>query len=72
MAHKIKITIQGMHCASCATNVERAVKKIKGVKEANVSLLTNKAFVEAEENLEGEIKKAIEKMGYKVLGVEKQ
>ncbi len=68
---KFKITIQGMHCASCASNVERALKKI-GAKEANVSLLTNKAFVEADNLNEGELKKAIEKLGYKVLGVEKQ
>ncbi len=68
---KIKLKIQGMHCASCASNVERALKKIKGVNEANVSLMTNKCFVEAEDGASvEEMKKAIDKMGYKVVGVE--
>ena len=70
MANKFKITIQGMHCASCAANVERALKKVSGVKEASVSLMINKAFVSGE-NLEKEdLKKAVEKVGYKVAGIE--
>jgi P-type Cu+ transporter len=72
---KIKFTIEGMHCASCSSNVERAVKKVKGVKEVVVSLMTNKAFVDAEENVNKEeiekaIEKAIKKVGYKVVGIE--
>ncbi len=67
---KIKLTIEGMHCASCASNIERAVRKVKGVKEVVVSLMTNKCFVEMENaNLE-EIKKAVQKVGYKVVDVE--
>jgi len=67
---KIKLTIEGMHCASCASNVERAVKKVKGVKEVNVSLMTNKCFVEMENADKEEIKKAVGKVGYKVVGME--
>lgn len=68
---KIKLTIEGMHCASCASNIERAVKKIKGVQEVVVSLMTNKAFVDVEENVnKEEIKKAIGKVGYKVVNIE--
>ena len=68
---KIKLTIQGMHCASCASNVERAVKKIKNIKSVAVSLMTNKAIIEAEDsvNIE-EIKKAVSKVGYKVANIE--
>jgi Cu+-exporting ATPase len=71
MMKKIKLTIEGMHCASCASNIERAVKKVSGVKEVVVSLMTNKAFVETDENAnKEEIKKAIGKVGYKVISVE--
>jgi Cu+-exporting ATPase len=68
---KLKITIEGMHCAACAANVERALKKISGVKEANISLMTKKGFIETSDNVsESEIKKAIERVGYKVTGIE--
>ncbi len=68
---KIKLTVEGMHCASCASNIERAVKKVKGVKDVVVSLMTNKCFVEIEEEASREdIKKAISKIGYKVVDLE--
>lgn len=64
---KYKISIQGMHCASCASNVERALKKLTS--SCSVSILTNKAFVESDSKPE-ELKKAIEKIGYKVINIE--
>lgn len=68
---KIKITIEGMHCASCATNIERAVKKIPGVRESSVNMLTKKAVIEAEDNVNiEEIKKIISKVGYKPVNIE--
>jgi P-type Cu+ transporter len=67
---KIKLTIEGMHCASCASNVERILKKVKGVKEVNVSLMTNKCFIEEEGASREEIKKAVGKVGYKVVDIE--
>jgi len=67
---KIKIGIQGMHCAACASNVERALKKIPCVKEAVVSLMTNKAFISGDNLDKEELKKAVEKVGYKVTGIE--
>lgn len=68
---KIKLTIQGMHCASCANNIERSVSKVKGVHGISVSAITNKAFVEVEDdtNIE-EVKKAVAKTGYNVSGVD--
>ena len=47
---KVKITIQGMHCASCAGNVEKSLKKIPGVKEASVSLMMKKGSVEFDDD----------------------
>ena len=56
---KIKLIIEGMHCASCASNIERSLKKVSGVKEANVTLMLRKAFVEAEDKVTNdELKKA--------------
>lgn len=68
---KIKVNIQGMHCASCANNIERSLKKIPGIKEVNVSVIGSKAFVEAEEKVSDEsIKKAVAQAGYKVISIE--
>ena len=70
---KVKITISGMHCASCASNIERSLKKVPGIKEASVSLMLKKGTVEIEENAnvsENELKKAVERAGYKMTGVE--
>lgn len=69
---KVKLTIEGMHCASCASNIERSLKKVSGVKEVNVSVMTNKSFVEAEDSVsEEDLRKAVSKVGnYKIIKVE--
>lgn len=68
---KIKLTLDGMHCASCASNVERSLKTVTGVKEASVSLMLKKGTVEAEDTVSEEsLKKAVAKVGYKVVKVE--
>jgi Cu+-exporting ATPase len=71
MVKKIKIDIGGMHCASCAANIERSLKKIKEVKNAKVNLISNKAYIEAEEGVRKEdLIKAVEKPGYQVKSIE--
>jgi Cu+-exporting ATPase len=68
---KKKITIDGMHCASCASNIERSLKKVIGVNEVIVSMMTRKAIVEVDEKVsEAELKKAVERAGYKAVKVE--
>lgn len=68
---KIKLSISGMHCGSCAGNIERALKKVNGVKEVSVSAVTNKAFVEVDEKTsEEEMKKAVARAGYSIVKVE--
>ena len=42
---KLQLTITGMHCASCVKLIEMSLKSVKGVKEANVNLATEKATV---------------------------
>ncbi len=70
---KIKITINGMHCSSCASNTEKSIKKIPGVKEANVSLMTKKGILECEGDVKDEeLKKAVERAGYKIVNIERE
>ena len=42
---RIELAIGGMHCASCVARIERAVKAVPGVVEANVSLASEQAAV---------------------------
>ena len=71
---KVKILIQGMHCSSCANNIEKSLKKVPGVKSVSVSLITRKGLVELDENKkvkDEDLRKAVEKTGYKVVSIEK-
>ncbi len=63
------LRIDGMTCASCVKAVERATKKLDGVTEANVNLATEKLKVSFEPSKVriSDIKKAIEKAGYKAI-----
>ncbi len=40
------LTVKGMHCASCTTRVENALKRVPGVQEATVNLLAERAAVQ--------------------------
>lgn len=42
---KISFSISGMHCTSCAAIIKRALKKVPGVKEANVNFTAEKASI---------------------------
>ena len=62
---KVNISIQGMHCASCSSNVEKSLSKVSGVSKVKVSLLMNKASAECEDNVKEEVlKEAIKRVGY--------
>ena len=43
-----------MHCASCALNIERKLKKVPGVKSAVVNYASEKATVDAGDDVEAE------------------
>ncbi len=59
--------IKGMHCASCATAVEKALGNVEGIKKANVNIATEKASVEAEDDISHDsLKKAVQDAGYDV------
>lgn len=61
------LNIEGMTCSACAKAVERASKKLDGVIEANVNFATEKLTISFEPSKvrTSDIKKAIEKAGYK-------
>ena len=63
------LKIEGMTCASCAKAVERATRKLEGVAEANVNYATEKLNISYEGSSVkiSDIKKAIEKAGYKAI-----
>ena len=61
-----KYLIAGMSCAACSSRIESTVKKLKGIKEVNVNLLTNSMVVSYDEkqiNSE-KIISSIKKVGY--------
>jgi len=62
------VEIEGMHCASCAQTVERALQRLPGVKAASVNLAAEKATVEFDDNQTGfeDFKRAVEAVGYGV------
>lgn len=64
MEHKFKVS--GMTCASCQAHVEKAVKKVDGVNNVSVSLLTNSMVVDTVESMDlNKITKAVSNAGYK-------
>lgn len=47
---KEKFVVKGMTCAACQAHVDKAVRKLNGVKEVNVNLLLNSMEVDFDEN----------------------
>ncbi len=61
-----KFSVSGMTCASCQAHVEKAVKKVDGVNNVSVSLLTNSMIVDTRDDLDlSKITKAVSDAGYK-------
>jgi heavy metal translocating P-type ATPase len=68
----ISFHVSGMHCASCAANIQRAVEKVAGVQEVAVNYANEQATVKvAEHTSHQELEKAVAKLGYTAhIGVE--
>ncbi|MEG0145863.1 MAG: heavy metal-associated domain-containing protein, partial [Clostridia bacterium] len=58
-----KYKVDGMTCAACSANVERAVKKVPGVENVSVSLLNGSMRVDGMAAAD-DIARAVEKAGY--------
>src|SRR3990167_1635762 len=52
MQNKLELDVRGMHCASCVLKVEKAIKKVPNVLNANVNLATEKATVSYQGDLD--------------------
>ncbi|MDD5465529.1 MAG: heavy metal translocating P-type ATPase [Candidatus Omnitrophica bacterium] len=64
---KVVLNISGMHCVSCASNIEAALKRLPGVFSARVNFATEKAYIEFEpQKLKpADLIAAVGKAGYK-------
>lgn len=61
------LPIEGMTCASCVGRVEKALRAVPGVTEANVNLATERASVQASASVDrAQLVAAVEKIGYAV------
>lgn len=58
-----KYNVTGMTCSACSAHIEKAVKKVPGVENVSVSLLTNSMGIEGNAS-SAEIIKAVEQAGY--------
>jgi Cu+-exporting ATPase len=66
---KAELKISGMHCATCAVNIEESLSKIKDVEKAQVNFGTDTARVEFDPGKVtlGEIEQAVKEAGYGVV-----
>lgn len=63
-----QFTVDGMTCGHCASRIEKAVRSVDGQANVKIDIHTQRVSVESKVN-EPELKAAIEKAGYPVLGV---
>ena len=68
-SEKATLDIAGMHCASCALNVENSLKKVEGVSRAAVNFATEKAYVEYDPSALSvhDLERVVEHAGYSVV-----
>jgi Cu+-exporting ATPase len=65
--NRVSLDIEGMHCSSCAAIIEKSIRKVDGVKEANVNFAAEKASILVDESVAEKetLIKAVERAGYK-------
>ena len=64
----ITLPVTGMTCANCVATVERNIKKLDGIENANVNLTTERASIEYDPQLisQDEITARIRRAGYDI------
>ncbi len=69
---RLELGVTGMTCAACVGRVERALKKVDGVLDANVNLATERAMVQylPAAASPAQFKAAIREAGYDILEVQ--
>lgn len=63
---KKKFKLIDLDCANCAAKMEDSIKKIKGVQDANVSFMTQKMTITAEDSQFDDIMKQVVEVCKKV------
>ncbi len=60
------LNVTGMHCASCASIIERTLKKQKGIEKVEVNNATERANISYDERIItlGDMSKVVEPLGY--------
>lgn len=68
MNQSVELKVEGMHCGGCVRSVTNAIKRVNGVKEAEVSLENETASVEFDTTITNllEISLSVEEAGYKI------
>lgn len=61
--------VNGMSCAACAAHVDKAIRRVDGVRDVNVNLLMNQAQVDFDELIcsPADLKKAVDDMGFELI-----
>jgi len=61
----LSLDIEGMHCSSCALLIEKSLKKVSGVQNANVNFSSSQALVKVDPNIsQAALLKAVENAWY--------
>jgi P-type Cu+ transporter len=66
---RLDFPVKGMHCAACVAKVERALRGVEGVADANVNLATERATVWVDPGAPGGLptmRQAVEGVGYTI------
>jgi Cu+-exporting ATPase len=66
---KLHVRVSGMHCAGCAANIEKTLKRLPGIKDVSVNFATEKAtfsYNPDEISLE-EIAETVKELGYELV-----
>lgn len=66
---KMIIKIEGMKCENCSAHVKEALEALDSNLDVKISLFRKQATVEGENLNDEALKEAVEKAGYKVLGI---
>jgi Cu+-exporting ATPase len=66
---RFEFSVTGMNCASCAANIERALRRVGGVRQANVNLAAGRAAVLYDPGRVGprDLARAVREAGYGVV-----
>ena len=67
---KALMMLEGMHCASCASHIEKSLTKMGGVKNIRINVSMKKGYADCEDTVtEEDVKQAVKKAGYKAAHV---